>query len=81
MIVLQNKIAERAKRLLCFIDPFASLRVRTCLLPCYLKYYTRINLQSQGFISRFLTGVICKSKFQLGVEFSLTNLSIIHYGN
>lgn len=53
MTVLQNKIAERAKRLLCFIDPFASLRVRTCLLPCYLKYYTRINLQSQGFISRF----------------------------
>ena len=58
MTVLQNKIAERAKRLLCFIDPFASLRVRTCLLPCYLKYYTRINLQSQGFISRFLTGMI-----------------------
>ena len=53
MTVLQNKIAERAKRLLCFIDPFASLRVRTCLLPCYLNYYTRINLQSQGFISRF----------------------------
>lgn len=50
MTVLQNKIAERAKRLLCFIDPFASLRVRTCLLPCYLNYYTRINLQSQGFI-------------------------------
>lgn len=42
MTVLQNKIAERAKRLLCFIDPFASLRVRTCLLPCYLNYYTRI---------------------------------------
>lgn len=58
MTVLQNKIAERAKRLLCFIDPFASLRVRTCLLPCYFKYYTRINLQSQGFISRFLTGMI-----------------------
>ena len=35
MTVLQNKIAERAKRLLCFIDPFASLRVRTAssLLP------------------------------------------------
>ena len=29
MTVLQNKIAERAKQLLCFIDPFASLRVRT----------------------------------------------------
>lgn len=29
----------------------------------------------------FLILVICKSKFQLGVEFSLTNLSIIHYGN
>lgn len=58
MTVLQNKIAERAKWLLCFIDPFASLRVRTCLLPCYLNYYTRINLQSQGFISRFLTGMI-----------------------
>ena len=31
MTVLQNKTAERAKRLLCFIDPFASLGVRTCL--------------------------------------------------
>lgn len=53
MTVLQNKIAERVKRLLCFIDPFASLRVRTCLLPCYLNYYTRINLQSQGFYFTF----------------------------
>ena len=35
MTVLQNKIAERAKRLLCFIDPFASLRVRTALPFCY----------------------------------------------
>ena len=58
MTVLQNKIAERAKRLMSFIEPFASLRVRTFLLPCYLKYYTRINLQSQGFISRFLTCMI-----------------------
>ena len=58
MTVLQNKIAERAKRLLCFIDPFASLRVRTCLLPCYLNYYTRIILQSEGTIYLFLTGMI-----------------------
>ena len=60
MTVLQNKIAERAKRLLCFIDPFASLRVRTCLLPCYLNYYTRINLQSQGFISCVPAGMIIR---------------------
>ena len=53
MTVLQNKIAERAKRLLCFIDPFASLRVRTCLLPCYLKYYTRINLQVKALFHVF----------------------------
>ena len=37
------------------------------------------------FVNRFVRNycilVICKSKFQLGVEFSLTNLSIIHYGN
>ena len=39
----------------------------------------KINYRLQDIHAIFI--VICKSKFQLGVEFSLTNLSIIHYGN
>ena len=46
-----------------------------------LLYITYFMEDVKSHSAQWSRLVICKSKFQLGVEFSLTNLSIIHYGN